>query len=69
MPFLVVLFLALNLSVSAQATSPVIPSVRSKIPIDPIGKVTVAKLMELDRDGQFNPQRVISRAELATILF
>ncbi len=68
MPFLLVLFLALNLSVSAQATSPVIPSVRSKIPIDPIGKVTAAKLMELDRDGQFNPQRVISRAELATIL-
>lgn len=68
MKLLLILFLALGFSVSAQEDSPLIPTSRAKIPSDPIEKVTTAKLMEFDRNGQFNPQRVISRAELATIL-
>ncbi len=55
------LTLVLSLAVPAQ-------ELRSQLPPDPIATVLKARLMELDRDGQFHPQRVISRAELATIL-
>ncbi len=68
MKFLLFLFLTIGLNLSAQEISPLIPNSRSKVSGDPIGKVTRAKLMEPDRNGEFNPQRVISRAELATIL-
>lgn len=62
------LYLTLVLSLAAPAQEALTPVPRSQLPSDPIATVLKARLMEPDRDGQFNPQRVISRAELATIL-
>ncbi|GET41385.1 S-layer homology domain-containing protein [Microseira wollei] len=51
---------------AASAQSPAQPD--STLPADPIQRVLAARLMTNYPDGQFYPERLVSRAELASIL-
>jgi hypothetical protein len=46
-----------------------VPAVaQDPVPLDPIEQVVAAGLMRADRDGNFYPERILNRAELASIL-
>ncbi|MEA5506142.1 S-layer homology domain-containing protein [Halotia wernerae UHCC 0503] len=60
---LVALVQYIPLSVQAQVVKPA-----SGIPSDPIQQVIAAKLMTNSPDGNFYPERILNRAELASIM-